>query len=299
MLLTLRLFLPISLAFAFAGVYAQDNPIFSVHKRVDMFNWQSIEKQMPKIVVTKFIQEKRSDFHFYGAGEYSLPIDSLYSRLHFVDLNNDGAMDVIYEGESDDEGGIVMIFMHYGGVYEKVFEERQNVYKMDWENGKLSRIFIDNIGCCADYVEFEKGFELTNNTINKPLFKQFYQTASAYIFGMKKPDSLFDKHFRFEVMNDNYNLRYQPVIDDTSFEPWNSDDTFPKALGNTIAKLPEGAKGTALAKQTDKTGRVWWYVEMDEQYPLKQYVLYQNQNKFPTKVKGWLSSRFVKVLTGD
>jgi hypothetical protein len=51
----------------------------------------------------------------------------------------------------------------------------------------------------------------------------------------------------------------------------------------------------ALAKTVDNSGREWLYVEIDKDYLQTNDIIYI-ENKFPTKIKGWVSGRFVKML---
>ncbi len=278
---------------------AQQNSTFPVVEDHYHFNWAAIEKKVQRAIVTKFINQHPGYFSGYRHPEsYSVTINDLYPCLHFIDLNNDGLDDVIFSGRSTGEGDMVEVFMHTGSDYTKVFEEMQGIVKMDWENKKIKRLYITNWGCCDDYIVDNKIYAVTYDKSNMPQIKQTYQSAN--IFKAPKPDSLFDIPFRFEVLNSNYKLRSEPVIDDSTVEHWNSDAAteasavnYGKGYGNCIALLPENSRGTAIGWKTDNTGRVWWYVEIDAQYALVKNALDYAGKTFSAKTIGWLSSRFV------
>jgi hypothetical protein len=125
------------------------------------------------------------------------------------------------------------------------------------------------------------------------MFGQIYQ--SIVIYEAILPDSILETPLRFEVLNQAYNIRSAPQKDDSSFQHWNNDGGSRTYNGNIIGKLVKGASGMALAKTVDTSGREWLYVEIDKEYLLANDIIY-SENKFPTKLKGWISGRFVKML---
>jgi hypothetical protein len=164
---------------------------------------------------------------------------------------------------------------------------------MEWRDKRLYKLYIDDWGCCADYRDTKRIYEITYDKANFPSFVKMYQGMS--IYQEEKPDTLLDKPLRFEVLNDHYNIRSIPAVDDTSEQIWTAENDLP-FVGNVIGKLPKGARGTAIAKKTDATGREWWYVEMDEEFFPLGLAFTKRDEDYPTKVIGWVSSRFVKVL---
>jgi hypothetical protein len=172
----------------------------------------------------------------------------------------------------------------------------QGIVKLDWQEGRLSRIYIRDWGCCDAVLEFHKIYDISYDKKSNPTFKQIYQ--GIVIYEAKLPDSILDTPLRFEVLNQAYNIRSAPEKDDTSYQHWNNDGGDVKGItytGNIIGKLVKGSRGMALAKAVDASGREWLYVEIDNDYLLANDVIYI-ENKFPSKLKGWISSRFVKML---
>lgn len=150
-------------------------------------------------------------------------------------------------------------------------------------------------GCCEEFVDLGKIYQASFDKADAPEFVQIYQGAT--IKDGERPDTLLQKPVRFVVLSDNYNIRFAPIIDDTSGQIWD-DDANRAFHGNVIGKLPKGAKGFAYGKRTDHTGREWWYVEMDEVYFPFGYAFTKRDERFkvPTKVWGWISSRYVEKL---
>jgi hypothetical protein len=261
------------------------------------YNWKSIEKKVPRPDVDRFINAFPKEFAAYRySQEYpSRNLDSLANALHFIDVNADGKTDVIFDGQGPGEGRLIEVYIRNEKGYKKLLSEYQGIAKIDWEGARIKRLYIYNWGCCADYTQTNKIFEINYNQ-SAPAVKQIYQSICILMTNQPAPDSLFQQPIRFEVLNDKYNIRGEPKIDDTAIYIWHAE-TNKKIIdpGNTIGKLPLGSTGTAFGKSTDATGRVWWYVEMDLPYKPEKDVFYVGNN-FPTRVIGWVSSRFVKVL---
>ncbi|HWB27402.1 MAG TPA: hypothetical protein VG738_18130 [Chitinophagaceae bacterium] len=256
--------------------------------------WALIEKKVPRSTMINFVKSLPAEFSVYRTNDqYSPTLNDLYKKLHFIDINGDNNYDVIFEGQSGGEAREVEIFLFTKKGYVKALEEMEGLSSITFENGLLKQMVISDWGCCEDYINFDKTFNVSISKEGYTSFTLVLQTACA--FQGTVPDSMFEKPFAFEVLNDAYNLRSRPVIDNISYEPWWEADTT-IGRGNTLAKLPQGAKGIALGKHTDDTGREWWYVEIDENVALLKSVFYGNDNKFPTKKRGWISSRFVKRL---
>jgi hypothetical protein len=261
-----------------------------------LFQWKEVEKQMPKPIIDKFIKDTPKEFQAYKRKDAEvafLNLDSLRKVLHFLDLNGDGKEDVIFEGQSDGEANEVAIFIKTRQGYKKVFSTFQGVVKMEWENKALSRLYIDDWGCCDDYIERHMIYDVSYRQVGIPKFTKVYQALS--IHNGIKPDSLLEKKFAFEVLNEGYKMRSAPKIDDVSVQPWDNDQTKETGSGNIIGRLLKGATGTALAKKLDNTGREWLFVQIDAAYFTKNDIFYV-ENKFPTKYIGWISSRFIKAL---
>ena len=276
--------------------WCQQSVIFPVVLGEVPYNWKSIEKKIPRADIDRFINAFPKEFGAYrNSQEYpSRNLDSLANDLHFIDINADGKPDVIFDGQGPGEGRLIEIYMRNEKGYKKLLSEYQGIVKIDWEGARIKRVYINNWGCCADYTQTNKIFEI-NYDQPAPAVKQIYQSICIYMNNQPEPDSLFQQPIRFEVLNDNYNVRCEPKINDTTIFLWQAEQEKIKETGNTIGKLPKGSTGIALGKRTDATGRVWWYAEMDVQYKPEKDVFYVG-NKFPTHVIGWISSRFIKVL---
>ena len=254
------------------------------------FDWKPYE-QKNDILIRSFINTHKDIFtQFKQNDPYSPTIQDLIKSLHLLDLDKDGNNEIIFDGPSGGEANEVMIFQKINQKYEIILTEIQNIDTIEWEANK-PKIYISDWGCCAAYTGTEKIFTMTKAKNGKIEFTKIYQALAFY--PDRKPDSLFTTPIRFKVNVDNYKLRFAPRFDDSTAQQW--DEEGAKSTGNVIANLPVNSTGYAIGFKTDKSGRHWWYVEIDENSKLRNLKLYTD-DKFPAKVIGWTSSNFLERL---
>ncbi|MEQ8580383.1 MAG: hypothetical protein RIC30_20540 [Marinoscillum sp.] len=214
--------------------------------------------------------------------------DNSWNYTKAVDLNNDGLQDVVFEGPSGGEPNIVFFFIQTNSGFEQVFEVMQGISKVIWKDGILDKVFVSTPGCCADFRLINSVYQVNYNHQSRPTFSKIFQSVEV-LEELVKPKNFFDQPIKFVVNNEGYKLRLAPVIDDDTEFHW------AEITGNTFATLKQGTVGTALAEQTDETGRIWWYVTIDLDMNVQNCIL-QTPNEFPTKVIGWISSRYVTEI---
>lgn len=257
---------------------------FKFFSEKEKINWENIDSKIDKKKKLE-IYKKIKPLVFPGCKEcYEYITNSdLYKSTHLIDINSDGKLDVIYEGPSGAEGDKVQIFLYEKDKFTNVFEGYQNLQSLNIENGKLKSFILLNFGCCADYNESQVQYFVNNKFEIKPLFER---TKVSYIH---PPKSIFKSPIKFKVINDKYTLRSSPLVDDTATYIWDK-----VTEGNWVERFPKGSTGYAWAEKKDKTGRIWWFVEME---PLKSQKGSSHGDEFiPTRHLGWMSSRFLKKL---
>jgi hypothetical protein len=214
--------------------------------------------------------------------------DNSLSYTKAVDLNNDGLQDIVFSGPSGGEPNIVYFFIQTNSGFEQVFEIMQGIEKVTWNGQLLNQVFTSDWGCCAEIHLMNTVYDVKYNGNNKPIFSKIFQSIEVRD-ELTKPKNHFSDPIQFKVNNDGYKLRLAPVIDDTTEHQW------VEITGNTFATLKQGTIGTALASQTDDTGRTWWYVSIDFDENVQNCIL-RTPDSFPTKVIGWISSRYVMKI---
>lgn len=106
------------------------------------------------------------------------------------------------------------------------------------------------------------------------------------------PDQL-SINIPFVVAQSKYRLRRTPIIDNGQLKA-------PNEAGNIIQELTTGDLGIALAEETDETGRVWWFVMMQNNIAKSADNYFFINTDEPDRIKnpvfGWISSRYEKKL---
>jgi hypothetical protein len=208
-------------------------------------------------------------------------------------LNKDGVDEIIFNGLSDEEGNRIAIFKKEKTSYTKIFSARQNLTEIIIAKDRLY-LYISDPGCCAEYSTIQKIFKADLN-LSISSFQQTYQ--SQIINGTKLPDSLFKKAIRFKVTLDAYKVRFEPKFDDSTKMFYDEMNEF-KPSGNIIAKLSKNTAGNALGYMNDQSGTKWWFVEIDENARLRnaKYDRTDQTKKYPTKIRGWINSKYIQKL---
>lgn len=219
-------------------------------------------------------------------------MDQYINNFHFIDYYFNGFDEIIYTGRVPGvEGERTFIFELINENYEISFEafgEIISIHSMGENQPPYSFVLIDR-PCCGDYVMVYEAYH--------PVFKEgrFQLEASIKMITIDEvefPTSFFDKPVLFEVKNDPYHLRSNPVINDEREYIHHS------ILGNIISSYTANSRGYAFAEKLDETGRKWWFVAMVNNIEPIHSVLNRefknNNNKFHSI--GWMSSRFLQII---
>lgn len=255
------------------------------------FSWKGIEKQ-DEILKAQFVKQApvliKSEYEFYNTPGNTEKIFGDY--CHVLDINNDGLNDIMYIGSTGGEGSEVVIFLNTKNGFKNIFKQLQHIKKLEFKENRLSRLYIYDDGCCADYNDFNRIYEVNYNS-NIPKFNTIYFTANTHKAYF--PKKYFNEPIYFQVLNNNYKMRDSAAVDDTTKNGMGGIEF----IGNNIDTLNKGTKGRAIASQTDKTGRVWWLVEIDSSYHAYGNLFYKQEGEKRTTSKmGWISSRYVKQI---
>ncbi|MDI1233462.1 MAG: hypothetical protein PSX81_04205 [bacterium] len=254
------------------------------------FDWEEVEKWNPKLI-EKFIQLTPKEFEYYRTKEAYYPnLDSLKKVLHVVDLNGDNLDDIVFAGQTFGEPKEVSLFVNTGKSFKKVFRDLQGLLKMEFTGGILSQLNIEDWGCCADYRTFVKFYKVR---LEKGELKFELQNNFQYLQNTQLPTMYSDTVKQIRILNDLYNLRTTPLVDDSTITGYEGQEV----KGNVLGKIPKGAMALVLAQEVDSTGRVWYFVAILPAYVLKQTVFFDADTAPQYHKCGWISSRFVEEIS--
>jgi hypothetical protein len=257
------------------------NPIYN-------FEWSGFEVPNDYEIKIKFIEfVEKNDILKSERNGLDVMDEKLRFHLRSVDLNNDQLADIIYQGPHMGEGSVFRIFIQTKTGFQVVFNNRQGIVKVDWKGNLLDKIYVRDWGCCADPNLTNSVYQVSyTGTI--PNFKLIWESVELESF-VTKPKFHFSPK-RFEIENEKYKLRANPWIDDKTANEYLG------ITGNTIGILKKGFQGTAYASIEDETGRIWWYVLIDEDFELEETYINYQYHEFKPHLIGWISSRYVKEI---
>lgn len=208
---------------------------------------------------------------------------SIKDCFSFLELNQDGIPDIIFQGWSGGEGDWVRIHFSEKGSYRKPTDLRQYMKNIEVLDGKIKHLTIVNYGCCAEYVEEEIRYSFDDRQ------NHWAEIHRARIGALADKYEILDTPIPFTVENDVYKLRGEPLIDDTSTFNY---DHYKK--GNTVAIFPKGSIGIAWAIDNSDPEREWWYVEMEPIAKQLKFDMFYFDDPTGVRRFGWMSSRFLK-----
>jgi hypothetical protein len=283
-LILLAILLPLS-------AHAQSNVADILFSDSHSVNYQDVRQCTLREVLPlrKFVMR---DASWRSSCHDSLSLEGDSSSLtlfRFVDFSGDGVNDLIYTSYCMSETQMNFLWrrvddsLHFVGscIGTLLYLYRSNVLE------PYSLVVVTGY-CCAGYVGDYDSYrceEATNSLRHEPLLtvREFDET----VFPKTKMTPI-----AFVVAQEGYRLRSSPMIVD-SVDTLASEHEEVEVRGNTLARFTKGSKGIAVAKQTDSTGRVWWFVIMDR----KARTIYSRfYGDSQASVCGWMSSRFLSRL---
>jgi hypothetical protein len=262
------------------------------------FNWATFEKQNNELKA-RFMENLPEEIEYYKTSEYAFP--KLESHLHVIDFNGDGLDDIILDGWSGGEANAIQVFINTGQSFVKILIAYKEVHDIIFDNGKVHRLYIQSgDGEGGDYtvrnqiIRFD--YSSTIPKIDHISAMQYMRGGEWSSITPDYPSHYFDNPIKFEVLNDNYNIRFSPLIDDTT-QVWIGKER----NGNSLGKIKAGSIGYALGEEVDSTGRIWWFVAMNPDTKIDESVFYDDLGRgdeieiAPYRL-GWISSRYVKKV---
>lgn len=282
---TIRLLIIFSILFNISCTTKVDL-FFPLKKWGARYNWKSIEIKDNQLK-SKLIRQNSKEFTYYmEKSEFGPKMKDLMTDLHVIDLNNDNLNDIVFDGYSGGEPFEIMFFLNDGNKFRKIFTGYQGITKIEFENKILSKVYMQDWGCCTEYLISNSIYSVNSKNLDFELLSK-----SKYFIDSDLPNKYFKEPIEFCVKNNNYNLRLNPYIDDNSNSHGYEGQTI---KGNIIGKLQMGTDGFALGEKKDSKGRNWWFVAIPSQSKIMNSLFYDSENETSYKL-GWISSRFVEI----
>jgi hypothetical protein len=264
----------------------------NLSNRFEEINWTDIELKMNSNEKLQILNSSKAK-ELYRLQQWTKADEKYLDCLHFTYLNSDNKIDLIVLAPSS-VGPILEVFINIDNDFVSVFSKGLSDIELKLivnspENKELIFSITAEQSSAYPHSLFSK-YQIKFISDKTP---EIVKILSVNYNGATVFPSNFNMDSLFLVTQTNYNLRQTPKIEDN----------------NIIMQFTKGDKGHGLAQETDNTGRIWWFVIMDNNIYKDNSVLpnylseYGLQNKELNRVFGkdekwfgWISSRFIEKL---
>ena len=235
-------------AFAQSGFFVKNNHIEKWYKE-----GENLEIEVKKAIALPEFQALMN--------EYMVKEESLLPYFHFIDFNNNGELDILFDGKMSDQN-FVFIFLKKGNSYLIVLEQKGTIIQTNLSDKDNNlNLSIWNGVCCGEYIStFSRWVCITEN--NATSFSNAYK--SLIFKGTLFPSTRIKAPVKCIVTNPT-ELRIEPRVDNqrriSGMTGWE---------GNSVCRYPVNATGTIYAEmKDDRTNKFWYFVCMNNESGLQ------------------------------
>lgn len=244
-----------------------DSLINFIYPKIDCINWEKLETVIPlENKCNEILKLDREDYYNQQLNINGIR-ESYASHYHFIDLNNDNNLDIIYNGSDGADTDLFIVWIKKGELYNRLFDTSGIIERIYLKKGKFDFVLHEPAGYIPGSI---KEILIYGNDVG--VTKEINYMTETYF------PSKYDSITKFDIEPKNSNLRTSPVIKDSPCEE-NPDGIV--YCGNQYIKLDKGDTGEAISEFKDKDGRLWWFA-----------VILQKEKYY----LGWLSSRIAKSV---
>ena len=192
--------------------------------------------------------------------EYEAKTEALMPYFHFIDFNNNGELDIIFNGKISSQD-YVFIFLKKGNNYSVVLEQKGVTMHANLPNEDNNLyLSIWREACCGNYVSSLTQFVCISNG-NTSFFNM---AAKSLVFkGTYLPDVRIKAPVKFTVTQPA-DLRNNPEVN-TQRRIFGNNSW----VGNSLGFYPINATGTIYAEMKDDRGKFWYFVRMNNESSLR------------------------------
>ncbi len=205
--------------------------------------------------------------------------EDMANQINFLDIDDDGDYDAIYEGWSGGEGFTTIIFENKNDTYSKVFQGYQTISDWKFNNGKLVSFELYCPPCCAGFDVYIEQIKVKH--LNGSLSFETTQTER-YSISWERPSQTIKNDAEFSITKHGAALRTECLIY-LGFHP--------AYEGNVMQHYASGSKGKILGTKT-VNNVPWLYVCMNPQSKDPKFNKY-GKTEF---VYGWILQRDTDYL---
>lgn len=233
------------------------------------FQWSNVElpsTKEEKRAIIDFIYRKDSLLECEDWDSTSF--EDFLDYVHFVHINGDHFLDVIYSGERCGEGVLTYILLNKGNTFEFVYKDMGEIKHLDIGGKILKEFYIEHRGCCDDisvYAGVCTAYDSANNL-------RFDCKPGADYSWVNLPKDLYLNPKFGNVSARKLTLRMSPEVENSPY-----DENY-EIYGNILGTISNKKKTTIWADEKDILGRKWYFVETD-------------------RGLGWVMAKYIKIET--
>lgn len=253
-------------------------------------DWEKFEVTFTETEKLDFLRRSFKDYDNLRISPNIEPNSYEPESIHILDLDGDYDLDILQYRNSQ-LGEELKVFLNENGkmkYHSKKFGKILSIVK-HFKSSPLEILMIE----CVDsghltYFINNLIFLIENNSLKIIKDSTIFYPSDESVYPDKQTINV-----PFIVTMDTYKLRQSPIIDDVEIKGSYKS-------GNLIAEFTKGDIGYAYASKEDETGRIWWFVIMENNIK-KDWTIYnhcddKSDNYKNMKVCGWMSSRYLERI---
>ncbi len=257
---------------------------FKKYSKTDTIEWQKYERPVSKDFRIKTIDYLTENFFNFIE---DLPVDiqkDYRDHFHFIELNDDGFVDVLFEGWAGLHHKSTMLFINIDGdSFIRVFDAKEIAVGVGFANNKLNFITIMDFGNDMEYLVQEVRYEFDAE------LRSSIRYVRAYSLDTEFPSTFLGKPFLFRINTPLYTLRLNPEIDNQTRVLF-----LDEVRGNTVGVFRQGNLGYVWAEKKDADNQTWWFVEMLPVKNISQSIIYVRSSSL--RVVGWMKAELLEKV---
>ena len=259
--------------------------------------WQKIEHKKNRQELDRFIFNNKKYFEEFIKPTFtSYNLKQLRKLLHFVDINNDGKLDVLFEidNPSDDFCRVLIFLCVTKNKYNVILDIPRFIEGFEFQDKKLSKIYIKKPGCCDDHSIIKYVFSFKYNDLNIPQIKRIHFSIYENFTHILN-SSYYNYNFKRQVAHNSIKceLRSSPNVIDSLVDYEDIMSRRYTDMGNVTGIIKQNSEFLVLGEKRDKENQDWCYIQI----PLKYFTTDKKELEWYSvhlpslSVYGWINKK--------
>ncbi len=251
----------------------------------EKFNWADIETNISIENKFRLINQLPDNLVELIESPVNSSLEDNINDFHFIDINYDGNIDVIYNGYAGGEIKNVIVYLYSNDKYIKVLDKYGIIINVFQEN--LYSYFSIKILDYGFHHNSVNSIQLFTPFINDSLISYNLTSKLNYIKGTKFPDSINSNIVKIRTIDVINPLQKIPFIKEQ--QDSNSDNEI-------VAVYPIGSLGLSISEINDNYGIEWCFVIMYNNKKTIKSIFNEGNNKGNFFSVGWIKKEKLVFL---